>query len=463
MVRAHRWYPHGAWQGASRLGQQTLGKGAEGEKAVVFAPVRSVFGYQLGRLDDGSNRAPNHPPPPNPQPEPGPVESTAFLVPAPRLPGLDLVRAVAITWVMIYHAWLFGLDSQDSWLVGRGWMGVDLFFVLSGFLIAGQLLRPWARGRRPDYRRFFARRAVRTLPAYVVVVAAYFLIPAVRDRAHIQPLWQFLTFTENLLFDISTPKAFSHVWSLCVEEQFYLVFPAAVALIALRPTPGRIIGALAMVLLLGMALRGYLWLHDVAKSPFDIASTPRTGHFMTAIYYPTWTRLDGLLAGVAAAALQIFRPTLWARLTARSNLVLAVGLIGVAASILLFRDQTAGFWMTVFGFPFLSFSIGLVVIAASDDRSILARYPVPGAGALAAGAYSLYLTHKAVFHAVQVAAPQLPPLLQAVAFPLALLGALGVGAALHWLVERPFLKLRDRLEGPSRSSLAVAAALGEAR
>jgi peptidoglycan/LPS O-acetylase OafA/YrhL len=210
-----------------------------------------------------------------------------------------------------------------------------------------------------------------------------------------------------------------------------------------------------------MALRGYFWLHDVASSPFNIASTPRTGRFMTAIYYPTWTRLDGLLTGIAAATVQTFRPTLWARLTARSNLLLAAGLIGLAASILLFPDQTAGFWVTVFGFPFLSCSIGLVVIAASDARSILGRYPVPGAGALAAGAYSLYLTHKAVFHAVQVAAPQLPTPLQGVAFVLAMLGALGVGAALYWLVERPFLKLRDRLEGPSRSSLAVAATLAE--
>jgi peptidoglycan/LPS O-acetylase OafA/YrhL len=391
------------------------------------------------------------------------MEKTAFGAPAPRLPGLDLVRAVAIAWVMIYHASLFGLDSQDSWVVGRGWMGVDLFFVLSGFLIGGQLLRPWTRGQRPGYRRFFARRALRTLPAYLVVVAAYFLIPAVRDRADIQPLWQFLTFTENLLFDFSTPKAFSHVWSLCVEEQFYLLFPAAVALIALRPTPSKIIGALVAVLLLGMALRGYLWLHDVARSPFHIASEPRTGRFMTEIYYPTWIRLDGLLAGVAAAALQAFRPRLWARLTARSNLVLLAGLIGVAASVLLFRDQIAGFWITVFGFPLLSFSVGLVVIAASDARSILGRYPVPGAGTLAAGAYSLYLTHKAVFHAVQLAAPRLPTWLQAFDLALALLAALGVGAALYWVVERPFLKLRDRFEGPSRSSLAVVGRPADAR
>jgi peptidoglycan/LPS O-acetylase OafA/YrhL len=373
-----------------------------------------------------------------------------------RLPGLDLIRAVAIGWVMIYHSSLFGLASQDNWMVGRGWMGVDLFFVLSGFLIAGQLLRPWAQGLRPSYSRFFARRLLRTVPAFLVVVAAYFLVPVVRDRHDIQPLWQFLTFTENLFFDFSTPKAFSHVWSLCVEEQFYLLFPAVVALLAIRPTPGKIVGVVIAVLLAGMALRGYLWLHDVARTPFDIASLPRARRFMTSIYYPTWTRLDGLLAGIAAALIRTFRPALWARLTSRPNLLLAAGLAGVGLSILAFQNQIAGFWVTVLGFPMLSFSIALIVIAASDSRSVIGRYPLPGAGALATGAYSLYLTHKAVFHAVQVASPQLPAPLQGVSLPLALLAALAVGAALYWLVERPFLKLRDRFEGPSRSSLAAA-------
>ena len=229
-----------------------------------------------------------------------------------------------------------------------------------------------------------------------------------------------------------------------MEEQFYLLFPAVVALLAIRPTPGKVVGAMIAVLLLGMALRGYLWLHDVARTPFDIASPPRGGRYMTAIYYPTWTRLDGLLAGIVAALIRTFRPALWNRLTVRPNLLLAAGLAGVGLSVLAFPDQTAGFWATVFGFPMLSFSIALIVIASSDGRSIIGRYPVPGAGALAAGAYSLYLTHKAVFHAVQVAAPQLSVRLQGAGLGLALLAALAVGAALYWLVERPFLKLRDR-------------------
>ena len=105
------------------------------------------------------------------------METTAWRAPAPRLPGLDLIRAVAIAWVMIYHGSLFGLTSPDHWLVRFGWMGVDLFFVLSGFLIAGQLLTPFARGSRPSYGRFFGRRLLRTLPAYLAVLALYVLVP----------------------------------------------------------------------------------------------------------------------------------------------------------------------------------------------------------------------------------------------------------------------------------------------
>ncbi len=105
--------------------------------------------------------------------------------PADRLPGLDFLRAIAIAWVLLYHASLVDLVSQDYWVVHFGWMGVDLFFVLSGFLIAGQLFRLWARGEAPDYRRFFARRWLRTLPAYLAMGVAVLLskaFPAVREQ-----------------------------------------------------------------------------------------------------------------------------------------------------------------------------------------------------------------------------------------------------------------------------------------
>ena len=372
---------------------------------------------------------------------------------APRLPGLDLLRAIAISWVILYHASLFGLASPDHWLVRFGWMGVDLFFALSGFLIAGQLLRPWSRGLRPNYQRFYARRALRTLPAYLVVVALYFCLPAVRERPNIQPLWQFLTFTENLLIEPPLPKAFSQVWSLCVEEQFYLIFPAVVALLAIRPSSAKVSGALFAILLFGMALRGYLWLRDVARNPFDVYSAPLSLPYMKLIYWPTWTRLDGLSTGVAAACISIFRPRLWATLTARPIVLLGAGILGVGASMAFFRYEIAGFLPTVLAFPLLSFSMALLVAAGAASRPVIP--PIPGASALAAGAYSLYLTHKAVFAAVANAMTNAPVWLWRAELVVAWLAAFGVGAALYWLVERPFLRLRDRLDGPSRSSIAI--------
>ena len=203
------------------------------------------------------------------------METIAFRAPAPRLPGLDLVRAAAIALVMLTHSAMFDLTSDDHWLVRYGWFGVDLFFVLSGFLIASQLLRPFARGERPNYSRFFGRRLLRTLPAYLVVVVAYFAIPGVRDHPDIAPLWQFLTFTENVPPWPTPGLAFSHVWSLCVEEQFYLVFPAIVALIALKPSPSKVTLAIVLTLMMGMVLRGYLWLRFVAETPFDTAADPQ--------------------------------------------------------------------------------------------------------------------------------------------------------------------------------------------
>jgi peptidoglycan/LPS O-acetylase OafA/YrhL len=355
---------------------------------------------------------------------------------------------------MLYHASLFGLASPDHWLVRFGWMGVDLFFALSGFLIAGQLLRPWSRGLRPNYQRFYARRALRTLPAYLVVVAFYFGLPAVRERPNIQPLWQFLTFTENLMIEPPLPKAFSQVWSLCVEEQFYLIFPAVVALLAIRPSAAKISGLLLAILLFGMASRGYLWLRDVAQPPFDVDGAPASLHYMKLIYWPTWTRLDGLSAGVAAACINVFRPRLWATLTAKPIVLLGAGVLGVGASMAFFGDVVAGFLPTVLAFPLLSFSMALLVAASAAGRSIIP--PVPGASALAAGAYSLYLTHKAVFAAVATAVADAPAGLRSAELVVAWLAAFAVGAALYWLVERPFLGLRDRLDGPSRSSIAVA-------
>ncbi len=114
-----------------------------------------------------------------------------FVISNGRLPGLDLLRAIAIAWVMLYHVTSYGVRLPD--FIEFGWMGVDLFFVLSGFLVGCQFLKPYTFGMQPSWGEFFMRRAWRVLPAYLVVLGIYFTIPAVRESPNIQPLWHFLT------------------------------------------------------------------------------------------------------------------------------------------------------------------------------------------------------------------------------------------------------------------------------
>ena len=354
-----------------------------------------------------------------------------------RLPGLDLLRAIAIVWVMLFHSYIVGgLGPDFAWLSRYGWAGVDIFFVLSGFLIGTQVLRPLQRGERLAFGGFYARRAWRILPAFAVVLALYVFFPALREAPGLQPWWQFATFTLNLLIDYTHNQAFSHAWSLCVEEHFYLVFPLLAWWLTRWPSTWKCVGVGAGMVALGIVLRSAVWLHDAVIDP------PRNW-FIEDIYYPTWMRLDGLLAGVMLAALRVFRAQAWARWQARSNVVLLGGLAVSCLAFWLFRERT-GLLANALGWPLLSFGFGLLVFAGADRHSLIGRWRVPGTGWLAAVSYSLYLSHKIAFHLVQVTFGAALQGQRALAFATYALAVLLLGAALHYLVERPFLRLRER-------------------
>ena len=354
-----------------------------------------------------------------------------------RLPGLDLLRAIAIVWVMLFHSFLVGgLGPDWAWLSRFGWAGVDIFFVLSGFLIGTPLLRTLQRGEPLPFAAFYERRAWRILPAFAVVLAVYVLVPSMREAPGLQPWWQFATFTMNLLVDYNRNAAFSHAWSLCVEEHFYLVFPVAAWALTRRPSAGRFIATLAGLVLMGLLLRGLVWWHDAALNP------PRNW-FVEDLYYPTWMRLDGLLAGVTLAVLRVHRPHWWHRQMARATLGLVAGLAVSALALWLFRERT-GLLANVLGWPVLSLGFGLLVLAACSAQGMAGRWHVPGVAWLAGASYSLYLSHKLAYQFVQVHAfPWLAPHrgLQLLACGAA---AFVLGAALHHLVERPGLRWRDR-------------------
>lgn len=137
--------------------------------------------------------------------------------------------------VVFYHGGNLGFSLPGE-AQRFGWVGVDLFFVLSGYLIGGQLLDSLARAGRIDLARFYLRRALRILPAYFLVLAVYFLIPSWREYPEIFPLWKFVLSVQNIALQGGT--AFSHAWSLAVEDQFYLVLPWLLPLLARRRSAG---------------------------------------------------------------------------------------------------------------------------------------------------------------------------------------------------------------------------------
>ena len=353
-----------------------------------------------------------------------------------RYPGLDLLRAIAILWVLLFHGITEGLGSPFH-AVGRlGWMGVDLFFVLSGYLIGSQLLKAYATGETPAIGAFYLRRALRILPAYWVVLAFYFFAPTFREAHGLQPVWQFLTFTENFLIDYQHNPAFSHAWSLCVEEHFYLIFPLLVWVLLHRPSWKISAAVCSLIFIGGMILRGYVWLHFI-----DIPR-PSGSAFVELIYYPTYMRLDGLLAGVVLATIRWFRPAVWQKAMDNPCWLLAIGAGSLAIDIWFARGRTT-FAASVFGFPMLSVSLALIVAACVSTKCFFGRICIPGAESIATVTFSIYLSHKMTWHVVRTFMPELVEQGGLQALCVYAGSAALVGTILYFAVERPFLLLRQ--------------------
>src|SRR5437870_7741574 len=358
-----------------------------------------------------------------------------------RQAGLDLLRALAIVVVVIYHSALFGFKLPER--VDRfGWIGVDLFFVLSGYLIGGQLLVPLAHGQQINLGRFFARRALRIIPAYFVILAVYAFLPSWREYPEMSPLWKFVVSVQNIGLHGGT--AFSHAWSLAVEDQFYLLLPLILILVSRWPRARFIIPC--VIVLGGIALRAFLARQNLAETGVSFRS------FQTWIYYPTWTRLDPLVFGVVLAGIEKFRSRWWHRLMNLAPWLLLPGLALVVYALYLGEGDYLTAAAAIWQFPLIALGMAALLVCAVSPRLPFRRFAIPGAAFIASIAYSAYLIQKLVIHFVaQFCVTHNIVLTSATALFGVELCVYAVATILFLVVERPFLQLRHRVAPrPSR-------------
>lgn len=322
-------------------------------------------------------------------------------------------------------------------------MGVDLFFVLSGYLIGTQIFRPIAQGRKLRLDHFLGRRFLRTLPNYVVVLFIYFCFESVRERPDLAPLWKYLTFTQNIGLDRQNAGAFSHAWSLCVEEQFYIILPFLSLIAIPRANPRKVMLMFLALLISGIVLRAGLWHWVVA--PLRAEAQGQFGSIYDKfIYYPTYARLDGLLVGVGLALTKVFRPQIWQRTLDSGLWAVMVAIALLTSAVTLDKFSITGAALI---YPLLALAFGFLLIASLSPKFIISKWKIPGVRTIALLSYGIYLIQKMVFHWSKHLLPEfgIQPYSYS-GFLITMILCVMFALVLYLAVERPFLKIRERLD-----------------
>lgn len=317
-----------------------------------------------------------------------------------RVKGIDGLRALAALAVFAGHA---------NWIKGGG-IGVDVFFVISGFVITRVLSREFNSSGRISLPSFYLRRTLRLWPALIVCCAAFVWLVGLKQREWLPSVLYFSNFSR---VESGYPRVFSHTWSLAVEEQFYLIWPV-VLLVALKYRRGFETAS-------GLAIAACLWRLHLN----DDASMMRMFNYLD-------TRADALMVGAALALCERH----WKRI----GLLWPAGVAFIAWA--LSEGAWSSPWLYTWGFPALALSSAVVIAKiAADQRGLMTRLlecrALAGLGVIS---YAFYVWHFPIlyFYAWDYGKP-------------ACLVATVLFAWGSWIiVERPIMRNRDIL---TRSSL----------
>jgi len=331
------------------------------------------------------------------------VESPPATARPARLPALDGLRGIAILLVMVYHFSYGGhfssspVDAAYGWVSGLGWVGVDLFFVLSGFLITGILSD--SRERVGYFSSFYARRALRIFPLYYAFVLVVLPVAArvgAPDPAHLlgrlrESLGWYLGYGVNFMLAFNGGwkadiLSTAHLWSLAVEEQFYLIWPPLVLLLSRRALmrTSAVLAAAALLIRVAMRLGG--------------------GGEVAAYVLP-FARMDALLLG-ALVALAVRELGSVAPLARRAPRVLAVSGVVAAATLAAApaRLSSGSPWVQTVGLSAIAvfFAALLVTALAAPEGSRWGRLlRAPLLATLGKYSYALYIFHPLVMTTLQ--------------------------------------------------------------
>jgi peptidoglycan/LPS O-acetylase OafA/YrhL len=331
-----------------------------------------------------------------------------------------VLRGVAVLLVLVHHS-----PGGEGALLRGGWTGVDLFFVLSGFLVSGLLFKEHLRSGRIRPGRFYLRRGLKIYPNFYTMLAVTSAVLAL-GHVDVEPrnVVHEAVFLQNYL-----PAAWwgrEHAWSLAIEEHFYFLLPPALILL-LRWPPFRrapVRWATVLAATLGAAALAIRW------------TMVRSGADASSVLFPTHTRLDALAFGVLLSVVWHFAP---ARIAVVRRLRWALVPVGLLLTLPCYLLSNEHHFVLTLGLTLNYLGYGMVLAAALTLPRLLPRPLGPALAYVGFYSYSIYLWHLPFLAVVRNTLHE-GPAAAAVFYA----GSIVTGVVMARLVEIPALRLRER-------------------